>query len=382
MQERNEAESTKAENNYKVIIGQRLREECEKMGLTQQKLAEKIGVDPQTVARWELGKHFPDPEFRRELCELFQKSMEELFGEYLEFQRRRRNDRRVNPFLLSDLQPLIEESEQCTSPEFRSVFIFQAPLPGASEFFGRTQVRMLLHSRLSQKASTSLVGPRKIGKTWLLQYLQFVKLPGNYRIGYIDATEASCQSMDGLVDSTLEVLKIAPVTHIAAPVPRLERAMKQGQKKVAYVLCIDEFEGICTLPDLDKRLFLGLRALTQQGYLCMVTASRQPLPVLLGETLASTSPFFNIFQRPELGPFDREEAEFFARKKGSQAGFTPWDQVALLEHTRAEGEEEAWYPVRLQLAGQQIELDQCSSKYRPDDPDYWRKFKEFLDTNI
>src|SRR5260221_4251590 len=180
MQERNEAESTKAENNYKVIIGQRLREECEKMGLTQQKLAKKIGVDPQTVARWELGKHFPDPEFRRELCELFQKSMEELFGEYLEFQRRRRNDRRVNPFLLSDLQPLIEESEQSTSPEFRSVFLFQAPLPGASEFFWRTQVRMLLHSRLSAKASTSLVGPRKIGKTWLLQYLQFVKLPGNY----------------------------------------------------------------------------------------------------------------------------------------------------------------------------------------------------------
>src|SRR5258706_14048578 len=116
MQERNEAESTKAENNYKVIIGQRLREECEKMGLTQQKLAEKIGVDPQTVARWGIGKHFPDPEFRRELCELFPKSMEKLFWEYLEFQRRRRNDRRVKSFPLSDIQPLLEESHHSTSP--------------------------------------------------------------------------------------------------------------------------------------------------------------------------------------------------------------------------------------------------------------------------
>lgn len=241
---------------------------------------------------------------------------------------------------------------------------------------------MLLHSRLSQNASTSLVGPRKIGKTWLLQCLQCVNLPAHYRIGYIDASEASCQSMDGLVENILEVLRIEPLASVSTPVARLEKSLKRSQKKLVYVLCIDEFEGLCSIPNLDTHLFLGLRALIQQGYLCMVTASRRSLPDVLGSTLGPTSPFFGIFQRPEPGPFDREEAEFFVEKKGSHAKFSQRDLRYLLEHTRAEGDGEAWAPALLQLAGEQIEMDQSCAKYHPDSPDYWQAFRALLDANI
>ena len=44
----------------KPIFSDILRQERKKLGLTQSKLAEKVGVDSQTVGRWEEGKlnHF------------------------------------------------------------------------------------------------------------------------------------------------------------------------------------------------------------------------------------------------------------------------------------------------------------------------------------
>jgi WD40 repeat protein/transcriptional regulator with XRE-family HTH domain len=57
---------------------QQLRYERERRGWSQAVLAEKIGSDFKTVHRWESGKSFPHPYHRQLLCELFQKSAEEL----------------------------------------------------------------------------------------------------------------------------------------------------------------------------------------------------------------------------------------------------------------------------------------------------------------
>jgi len=56
----------------------RLREERFKHNLSQEKLAEKLGVSPVTVNRWEQGAQQPRAYGRIKLCELFGKSAEEL----------------------------------------------------------------------------------------------------------------------------------------------------------------------------------------------------------------------------------------------------------------------------------------------------------------
>lgn len=55
-----------------------LRNEREKRGWTQGKLAEKVGTDFKTVYRWESGKSLPRSYYRQQFVKLFNKSLEEL----------------------------------------------------------------------------------------------------------------------------------------------------------------------------------------------------------------------------------------------------------------------------------------------------------------
>ena len=41
-------------------IGQKLKDKRASLGLSQEDLAEKIGVTRQTIANWEKGKTYPD----------------------------------------------------------------------------------------------------------------------------------------------------------------------------------------------------------------------------------------------------------------------------------------------------------------------------------
>lgn len=55
----------------------KLKYERKKRGLSQEDLAAKIGCDQKTVARWERGASFPRSDSLRNLCTLFNKSVEE-----------------------------------------------------------------------------------------------------------------------------------------------------------------------------------------------------------------------------------------------------------------------------------------------------------------
>jgi hypothetical protein len=73
-----------------------------------------------------------------------------------------------------------------------SVFLVNVLLPHTSEFFGREKERAILLNRLRSRASTSIVGPRRIGKTWLLMYLYLLEVSmqskNNTYPGYIDVS--------------------------------------------------------------------------------------------------------------------------------------------------------------------------------------------------
>ena len=64
----------------KLSIGERIRDCRKNINLTQEQLAEKLCVSFQTVSRWENGNSYPDIEVLPQLAQLFDVTMDYLFG--------------------------------------------------------------------------------------------------------------------------------------------------------------------------------------------------------------------------------------------------------------------------------------------------------------
>ena len=61
-----------------VKIGKYLQELRKEKGLTQEQLADKMGVDRRTVSRWETGNNLPDLDILIELSDLYEVGLREL----------------------------------------------------------------------------------------------------------------------------------------------------------------------------------------------------------------------------------------------------------------------------------------------------------------
>ena len=59
-------------------IGNKIMELRKKNGLSQEELAEKVGVARQTISKWELGETSPDLKQSKELSKIFKVSLDEL----------------------------------------------------------------------------------------------------------------------------------------------------------------------------------------------------------------------------------------------------------------------------------------------------------------
>ena len=59
-------------------IGKKIMNQRKKNGLSQEELAEKIGVARQTISKWELGETSPDLKQAKELSKIFNISLDEL----------------------------------------------------------------------------------------------------------------------------------------------------------------------------------------------------------------------------------------------------------------------------------------------------------------
>jgi transcriptional regulator with XRE-family HTH domain len=388
----------------KFSSGQLLRRERINRSLTQEEVAEKIGTTATNVSRWELGHTSPTPYFRRKLSELFEKSPQELFP--LAFQepipststpltlQHSSSQQDIDAYKKTVEQTITTtESQGEKGSEMDSAFRFNAPLSDASEFHGRRGEWIPLLRRLRLLSSVSIIGQRRIGKTWLLSYLRLVapaQLGSSFHIGYIDATMPSCDTLDNLTASMLEALGIyrSDSSTTDEHLTILEKTVKElSEKKETLVLCIDEFEGLCDKPGFHLSVLERLRAMTNIG-LCLVIASRHPLVSVVAQKVGKsgeTSPFFNVFEQITLKPFVRKEAEAFAHTKSKQAGFTAQEYAYLLKFGQEEEGNQQWPPMRLQLVGKMIEEDKILSEreplypHLPSEPDYWHEFKVRLE---
>lgn len=61
-----------------IAFSKTLRRERTQRGWSQKNLAEKVGCDPQTIARWEKGESAPTPYYRTRLAEVLGTNMERL----------------------------------------------------------------------------------------------------------------------------------------------------------------------------------------------------------------------------------------------------------------------------------------------------------------
>ena len=364
----------------KVISKPRLKYERERRGWTLEYVATLINCpDTRMIARWERGVISPSPRYRQSLCELFEKSAEELGLFKQEIVEKEEQDPGLH-------QSSPEPDTEGTITGSQSYFFFNEKLPTANEFYGRGIEREILLNRTYHRSSTSIVGPRRIGKTWLLEYLLLeakTQLGSRFRVGYLDAMMASCATVAGFTAKAAKELGfvLAPERAHSGLVVLEETVELLTAKGYHAVLCIDEFESFGSRPEFDVNFFANLRAMTQIG-LCLVIASRRPLIDIVGDD-GNTSGFFNIFEQLTLEPFEREEAEEFIAAKSMLAGFNEQEQEALLNY--GEAENGLWPPIRLQLVGKMLleeknqEARSRGQRYRPDESAYWQRFVQRLE---
>jgi transcriptional regulator with XRE-family HTH domain len=335
-------------------LNDRLRTAREKRGWTQAEAAEQIGTTSLSVSRWENGITFPSPYYRKKLSALYATSAREL--------------------------GLTQESEEEQIPGTAvPAFIFNEPLPAPGELYARQRERKTLVSRTTRKASTSIIGPRRIGKTWLMQYLQLVapeQLGSRFRISYLDGMSPRCRTVTGFVTEALSKLGLS-VPEVIEGLETLDRGLQELlAQKLIPVLCIDEFERISRREEFSLDFFEGLRAMTSTSDLVLIIASKSPLRQVVDKR-SQGSPFFNIFEQISLKPFTYSDTEQFIFEKGNVARFQSDERQYLWTYGRMSENEHAWWPLRLQLAGKILveDLDQVRK-----DPNYRQSFEERFHT--
>ena len=306
----------------------RLRTMREAQQWTQVQLAEMIGSTSVNVSRWENNITFPSRYYRDKLCKLFGKSEREL--------------------------GLLARGDEADVVEFAlPPFFFNEPLPLAEELYGRKREAETLFSRTARKASTSITGPRRIGKTWLIRYfcLQAPERLGlRFRVGYLDGMSPLCRTIAGFTLEALRQLGL-PAPQVNEGLISLDNGLQELLSlKLVPVLCIDEFECFGRDQEFPLEFFEGLRAMCHTSQLVLITTSRSPLHQVVSRN-AQGSPFFNIFERILLKPFTYSETEQFIYEKSRSANFQLPEREYLWKYGRENEKEKMWLPLRLQLAG-------------------------------
>ena len=68
------------EEKTTINYGEAIKEQREKLGLTQSMVANRINTSHQNISRWESGKVLPSIDFCVKLADLYGVSLDELIG--------------------------------------------------------------------------------------------------------------------------------------------------------------------------------------------------------------------------------------------------------------------------------------------------------------
>lgn len=153
-----------------MSFGERLRQERLRRHLSQEALAEALGISPRSISRWEQNQRFPQGILRLQLCRFFALSPEEFFTD---------GENQI---------PLLP--------------LWTVPYPRNRFFTGREELLQRLHELLNQEHTMALTqslavsGLGGIGKTQIaLEYAY------HYRHDYHFVFWARAESTEALISS-------------------------------------------------------------------------------------------------------------------------------------------------------------------------------------
>lgn len=61
-------------DNYKKLVGKKIKARRKELGITQDRFAELVGTDQALVSRWETGRTYPDPPLRAAIADVLKAS--------------------------------------------------------------------------------------------------------------------------------------------------------------------------------------------------------------------------------------------------------------------------------------------------------------------
>ncbi len=309
----------------------RLQTARKERGWSQADLAERIGVGTLEIGRWERGNSFPHPLYRQRLVETFGQSAQEL--------------------------GLVQVADNQNPHSEDSTFPFNEPLHNLRSFYGRERERKLLLDRTKKHAPTSIVGPERIGKTWLVQYLHLgaeQHLGPHFRVGYMNASNPICKTQKGFIENAHYQLGL-PTSTAMTGLEDLQRNL-ESLGETSAVLCLDKFEHLTrNREQFTSDFFQGLRSMAQTPRLTLIVVTKEPLYDLFlplagaSEEEELTSYFPNIFEQITLHPFHYEETQQFIESRSKQTDLTKEECEYFWQYSRVG--EHLWSPVLLQGVG-------------------------------
>jgi len=144
-------------------IGIRIAALRKKAGLSQAGLAEKLGISPQAVSKWESGKNLPDIDLFRELAWLFNTTIDCIADTSLSFE-----PKSEQTSLPSNATALIHDNESRSLLESLAPYCSDTELCNLAREFGKGNLRLSLSAALEkqdeQLVKTTFIPPEALTK--------------------------------------------------------------------------------------------------------------------------------------------------------------------------------------------------------------------------
>ena len=227
-------------------------------------------------------------------------------------------------------------------------YVVGPPITDPRQFFGRDYYLRRIFGlwQAFPLEHMAVIGPRRSGKTSLLHYLRKITLtdaaalrpgqrsdwlsqPESYRWVFVDFQDPRMRKLKSLLHYLSMSLGLLVDQELDLDI-FMER-MSKHEWRTPTIILMDELGAAIESPELDQTFWWGLRSLvnsTAAGHLAFLLSAPES-PATLADEKGKTSPFFNMFNTLELGPFT--EAEALDLIQSSTHLFDPSDVDWILE---------------------------------------------------
>jgi len=226
-------------------------------------------------------------------------------------------------------------------PLYRNPYLNRVMIRDIESFFGRKKEVAKLFSRISAvyPQSISIVGPRKIGKSSLLNFIsnksirgKYLEAPDDYAFVFMDLQERRNIALLDFFRSLFDLLSDELGGRIAVEEEPDYGGLKKlllrlKREKIKLIVLFDEFDAITENKNFGADFFAFLRSMANNYDVAYITSSGRDLQELCHTQEIADSPFFNIFSALYLRAFDRGDAIDLIEKPSAASG------IPLGEHT-------------------------------------------------